>query len=218
MPKVILKEVVKDIFHLEFPTPYLAGATLMRFQEYYESPKFHGKIFTLEEYMDYYAAKHGGFTYCEDFIGYNFPSETLIPFYEGKFDPLSVKESKILEAFLGKTEYYVIATASNSSSRYDDFIHELGHGLFRIDSEYREKVKKILSEVDLKPIYEYLKDAEYCRSQFLDEAHAVLLEEAMSFRRTGLKAQDYSVARKALRRIYMEHRKLIKSETQTIKL
>ena len=42
-----------------FDTQYDLCSTLVRIQEFYESDsdKFRGKLFTLDEYMDYYATK-----------------------------------------------------------------------------------------------------------------------------------------------------------------
>ena len=42
---------------------YTLASAFLRFQEHYESPKFRGEIFSLEEFMDWYAVEVGNFTY-----------------------------------------------------------------------------------------------------------------------------------------------------------
>ncbi|MBW3011416.1 hypothetical protein KY326_04315, partial [Candidatus Woesearchaeota archaeon] len=103
-----LIELTRDIFHVMFPTQLELTSTLLRFQEHFEGQEFKGKIFTLEEYKEWYVAnsvmgkKTGMFTYYEDWSGFNFPSDTLGPFSDGKFDPLSDAESHFLNLFRGK--------------------------------------------------------------------------------------------------------------------
>ena len=100
-----VKEIIKNIFHISFSTQHELASTFLRFQEYYESPKFRGKIFSFYEYKKWYTAnspkgkKTGKFTYYKDWGGFNIPSYVLKPFYQGKFNPLSNKEKKFLRAF-----------------------------------------------------------------------------------------------------------------------
>jgi hypothetical protein len=84
-----------NIHLLVFDNQYDLASTFLRFQEHYESPEFAGKVFTLDEYKNWYinhsprASKDGVFTYYEDWNGFNIPSKILKPFYGGKFSPLS---------------------------------------------------------------------------------------------------------------------------------
>lgn len=67
-----LTEILKDVFHLNYLTQEQLASTFLRFQEHYESPEFRGKIFTLDEYKEWYmtnspnSIKKGIFTYYED--------------------------------------------------------------------------------------------------------------------------------------------------------
>lgn len=88
------------IYLVRLPNRYKLASTFMRFQEYYESSKFRGRIFSSEEFMDWYAKQKGNSTYFQDWgSGFNIPSCVLTPFYAGKFDPLDKKEKKLLKAF-----------------------------------------------------------------------------------------------------------------------
>jgi hypothetical protein len=76
-------KVAEGIYLLRFKTQYELTSTFLRVQEHYESPQFHGRIFTLEQYMDWYVADNGAFTYFQDWSGFNVPSTAFQPFYEG---------------------------------------------------------------------------------------------------------------------------------------
>ena len=126
---IIKHKVADGIYLLRFKTQYELTSTFLRVQEHYESPQFHGRIFTLEQYMDWYVAENGAFTYFQDWSGFNVPSTAFQPFYEGKFDPLTRKEKRLLGLFRNlHGRFYVIGI-------YDDgkkgtLTHELAHALF----------------------------------------------------------------------------------------
>jgi len=213
------KEISDNIFHLEFPTSHLMCSTLVRFQEHYECPKYKEKVFTLEEYMDWYAERFGDFTYFLDIAGFNIPSSALEKFYQGKFDPLTKKEKKILSLFKNiKKPFYIIATFKSSSTHDNDLIHEVSHGLYCVNDEYHKNVRRILKGVDLSDIYKWLKSKGYHKEHFFDEAHATLMEDTKSFNGCDLRASDYRVIRKKLRDNYYEHYVQLISKTQKVKL
>jgi len=115
MTKIIKKSVTQKIFLLIFKKQEMLASTFLRFQEYYESPKFKGRIFRLEEYKKWYiknspqGQQTGKFTYYSDWNGFNIPSVVLKPFYEGKFNPLSQSEKELLKMFQNKKEkFYII--------------------------------------------------------------------------------------------------------------
>lgn len=217
---VTLKEISENIFHLEFSTPHLMCSTLIRFQEYYECPKYKNKVFTLEEYMDWYADKFGDFTYFTEVAGFNMPSSVLDKFYAGKFDPLTRKEQWILKLFkkLSRNPFYIIATCKNSIDHENDLIHEISHGLYYVNREYRNGVRKILAGADLSGIYEWLRKRGYHKDHLFDEAHAILLEDAKSFGRCGQQASQYREVRRKLRANYDEHFVWLINRTQKVKI
>ena len=178
-----VREITKNIFHLKFSTQSELASTFLRFQEYYESPKFKGGVFTLEEYKKWYIAnstqgkKTGKFTYYQDWTGFNIPSKVLKPFYQGQFDPLSDKEKGLLELFKDKKDekFYIIGTFGKSSA----LKHEIAHGLFYTNESYKNEVLKILEEISKKTkekINNMLRDTGgYHQSVLTDELHAFVL-------------------------------------------
>lgn len=72
-----LTAVEPDIFLIE-AEPYQLAMMLWRATEFRESPAFAGKVPTLAEYMEWYAATgEGSFTYPKDWVGFNVSLEDL---------------------------------------------------------------------------------------------------------------------------------------------
>ncbi len=164
------KIVKKGIFLLKFKDQHSLTSTFLRFQEHYESPKFRGKIFSLKEFKSWYkTTKKGKFTYYTDWNGFNIPNYILKPFYQGKFNPLSLKERKLLNLFKDQsTQFYIIGTHEKCNS----FKHELGHAMFYMDSNYKFEVVKIIKRFKLNKIKKKLISIGYCNPVLNDEINA----------------------------------------------
>jgi hypothetical protein len=63
MIKIAKRKIAKGVYLLRFKTQYELAATFIRVQEHYESSRFYGRIFSLEQFMDWYAKRYGNFTY-----------------------------------------------------------------------------------------------------------------------------------------------------------
>jgi hypothetical protein len=172
--KIAKSKIAKGIYLLRFETQYELTATFLRIQEYYESPRFHGRIFSLEEYMDWYARRHGNFTYYEDWAGFNVPSTAFRPFYEGKFDPLSEKEKQLLRLFKDlKDRFYVIGIYDAGAK--GSLTHELAHALFFIDDSYRAAVQRALRGYDTTKLANQIAEAGYAKHVIPDEIQAYIV-------------------------------------------
>ena len=201
-----IKELYPKFFHLEFESQKDLTSTLIRFQEHYESPKFRGKIFSLDEFVSWYKTiKKGKFTYFTDWSGFNFPSTVLNPFQCGDFGQLTVREKTILRRLPKSGKFYVVATHRNKNQSKDILVmrHELAHALFYLNPRYRKAALKILNKVKLKPIFKYLKSmGGYCSEVLLDEAHAYLMVDSLDLRDEGIKLKPYKKAIKKLNRLF----------------
>lgn len=187
------------IHHVSFPTRHLVTSTFLRFQEHYESPEFAGKVFTLEEFMDWYAATRGAFTYCEDWSGFNLPSSVFAPFRAGKFDPLTRKEAWLLGLFDGIEEpFYVIGTVEGG----DALGHEIVHGLFSTAPGYADEVRATLATHPLPAMRLALGKMGYAEHVFDDELNAYLLT-GLSKELVGKDRASAAKAKKALRAIFI---------------
>ncbi len=176
--------ITRNIHLLIFDNQIEIASTLLRFEEHYESPEFRGKIFSLKDYKDWYIAnsprgkKTGKFTYYTDWDGFNIPSYVLKPFFEGKFNPLSIKEKKVLDMFKNTNEpYYIIAIHREMYELSLLLRHEVAHGLFYTDKNYKKEVLNVLSMFDKEKILKGIRInfAGYHQAVMDDEIHAYSL-------------------------------------------
>ena len=169
------KEIKRNIFLVTFPNQYLITSTLLRFQEYYESPKFHGKFFNLEEFQDWYAKEHNNvFSYYTDWVGFNFPSSILDSFYIGHFSPLTEKEHVFLDLFepewaKGLEDYYIISIFGKDQGVID---HEMAHALYSTSSMYKMLTNDIMERYDTRPVKKLLLENGYAKHVIKDEIQA----------------------------------------------
>lgn len=168
-------EIIPRVYHLEFETQLDMTSTLLRFQEYFESPKFRKKIFTMKEYINWYSGEHNGiFSYFDDWNGFNFPSNTLKPFYDKKFKGITKREKSILNYFKSKRgKFYIIGTHLEDGG-VESLSHEISHAIYYINSEYKNNVNSILSKIDLTELNNEISNIGYHKSVWLDEIHAYL--------------------------------------------
>jgi hypothetical protein len=196
--------VAESIFLVRFDTQYALASTFLRVQEHYESSRFRNRVFSLEQYMDWYADRFGAFTYYQDWSGFNVPSTALDPFYEGKFDPLLEKEKRLLRLFESERRPFYVIGVSND----EDLEHELTHALFFTRPAYRKAVRAAMRGYDTSALEKRLADLGYHRSVLLDEAHAYLIAPPDG---RGWSLPKLGGLRKKLRAIYREHAKGVRS-------
>lgn len=199
---VVKSRVASGIFLLRFRTQYQLAATFLRVQEHYESPRFHGRVFSLEQYMDWYAERYGNFTYYQDWSGFNVPSTALQPFYAGRFDPLSEKEKQLLGMFRSvRRRFYVIGVVGRGGG---SLTHELAHALFFIDAVYRKAVQRAMLAYDSSTLEQQLSKAGYARHVIQDETQAYLVAPS---RKLGTGLRQLEPLRRELRTLFRKHAK-----------
>ena len=156
------------------------GSTFVRFQEFYESPEFKGKYFSLNQFQEWYmkSTNKDNFTYYDDWYGFNIPSEVLIPFYEGHFDPLTENEQNLLNYFKGKTGKFYIIGCMNDEKIEDNLKHEIAHALYYANSDYKKESDAVLASIepDIIKLFkdQFDKSAGYHPDVFKDEVQAYL--------------------------------------------
>lgn len=192
------------IYHVLFENGYKLSSTILRFQETYESPEFRGKAFSLEEFMDWYAERHGNFTYYQDWQeGFNIPSEILWRLLSKDFSPLSEKEKALIKLLSDKKikgRFYIIATKENPN--IITLLHEIVHGLFYIVPEYREEVKRCINRHDTRALRKVLAYNDYHPAVMTDEINAYLVTGPL---REMKRAKNFNILTKRLRSIYKKH-------------
>jgi hypothetical protein len=198
--RIAKSKVGKGIYLLRFKTQYQLTATFLRVQEHYESPRFRGRIFSLEQYMDWYAKRYGNFTYYQDWSGFNVPSTAFQPFYEGKFDPLSEKEKQLLGLFNDLRERFYVIGIYDSGAK-DSLTHELAHALFFIDDRYREAVREAMRGYDTSALARQIAEAGYAKHVIPDEIQAYIVAPSGEL----AAAPRLKPLRQELRALYKQH-------------
>jgi hypothetical protein len=172
-----IERLLPKVYHINFKTQRELCSTFLRFEEFYESPEFKGKIFTLQKYIAWYKKTYyGTWTYYSDWSGFNMPGYILIPFQEGKFGKLSKKEQILIglcEMVIEEDlkDVYIIGTYGVDKKTLD---HELAHALYFVNPNYKKDVDTYLNEVDTTKLELWLRNQGYHSSVFRDECNAYI--------------------------------------------
>ena len=196
--------LLPHVYHLSFKTQYELCMSFVRIQEFYESPKFRNKYFTLEQYMDYWCKEfgNGSFTYPSVWEGFNVPGKILMRWWnkcESMEDNLREREEKLLDVTV-ETMYkeqlddmrdlnkiYIIASHSEDSKdeKNKTIQHELAHAMYYLYPEYRKKCKELLKNIskeELKDVTKELLEMGYCKEVIEDEMQAYFSTETISLK------------------------------------
>lgn len=186
MFNITIKQIIPNLLHLKFENQYEVTSTFLRLQEFYESPfdNIRNNYFTLEHYMDTYANEMGNFTYHIDWAGFNVPGNVVLEFYETFSHDMLLEKEKTLKQIImqaqqdGKIQgdnFYIIGTYGGDDIHV--IRHEIAHGLFYLNTEYRKQVLEILNKIpesNMEAMTTWLSDKGYTNQVFLDEINAYL--------------------------------------------
>lgn len=179
-------ELLKNVYLLEFNSRESMCKAFVRIQEHYESPKFRGKIFGLDEFKEWYSSHNADnkFTYYADWNGMNVPSYVLSPFFRGEFDPMHKEEKELVDSFkdIKDTKFYVIGSHAKTDRVLDIITHEIAHALYYTNEDYRKWVDVILGAFNTEEIQKELKnDCGYHQDVLMDEVHAYSLSKKTKY-------------------------------------
>jgi hypothetical protein len=182
-----MKTTIKNnIIHIRFENRYEMTSTMVRMQEFYESPfpEINGKYFTLDNFMDVYVehSKDNEFTYFTDWEGFNLPGKVVNKFLRMYIFKLREKEVKLfreipLSMLLGFRKFYLIATFND-----DSLVHEIAHALYDLNLEYHDDMLTqihLLSAKKLAWWYNKLEKQGYCKEVFNDEIQAYSIDKGV---------------------------------------
>ena len=201
------------VWHVEIDDRWELGMTFLRIQEHYESgnPDFQGKIFSLEEYMDWYASAyikskklHGAFIYASNWAAFNVPGSSVLAVYL-TFPEHSKKEVRLFNALLEEKafdieHFYVIANRRGAPKSF--FNHEFRHALFAVNAEYREDVVAIVAQYPLVELSQWILK-HYAPSVLVDEIQAYALTGWPSKVRVTLEMRALRRELKAVEKKYL---------------
>ena len=150
-----IEEVRPNVFAVIVKDHYHRAMLFCRVQEYYESPnpQFRGKNFSIWDYIEWYSREHRDvFTYTFDWGGFNIPLKTAwdcyekLKEYESPYDEVMDKITRTIEMTMFNKKNtrnwngYIIGADSTESDTFD---HEICHGLYATNKEYKELVDEI---------------------------------------------------------------------------
>jgi hypothetical protein len=180
-----IKKEAENIYSVVYDTQYELTMSFVRLQEFYESPKFKGQYFTLEEYMDYWAGNfgNGSFDYPVRWSGFNIPGKVLSNWIEAFEEGVLREKELILINRLRKVfkrdkksleEVYIIGAYKGKDCR-SVIDHEMAHAFYNLNSKYRNDMNKLIESCDSSPVINAkskLIDMGYCEDVILDEIQA----------------------------------------------
>ncbi len=216
--KINNESQVKAIFK-KFPSEYNIYAVeaetknelchiFVRAQAFYESNKFKDKVFTLDEFKQWYSGD-GDFTYYDDWRGFNIPDYSIQKFIDGRFEPLSVYERWLMENIKETVDtskpFYIVGYADG----YDDTKrHELSHALYYLCPEYKKAVDKVIKSIpksELKTLVKFLEARKYSKSVYPDEMQAYIMADKQFMIEQNGWIDAYQPYSDKLNKIFDEH-------------
>ncbi len=184
-----IEEVRPNVFAVVVPDHYHRAMLFCRVQEYYESPnpQFRGKNFSIWDYIEWYSREHRDvFTYTFDWGGFNIPLKTAWDCYE-KLREHESPYDEVMESIIRTIELkmfykkntrnwnaYIIGADSTESDTFD---HEICHGLYATNKEYKllvDEVTETISTKDYSTFKNNLIKMGYTDSVIDDEIQAYL--------------------------------------------
>lgn len=152
------KQILPHIYHIHMDLCYDLAMHFWRYQEYYESPSFKGRIVSLIDYMETYAKSEGKgvFSYPDDWSGFNVPSTILIEVSEADLPDLNkydIKMRSLVTAIQKKEKghpFYFIGTCGDDEYLKETLNHEIGHALYFFDEEYKEVMDQLIENMPKK--------------------------------------------------------------------
>lgn len=186
-----IREIIPKVYCLMYDTGYDLCMSFVRIQEFYESPFYKGKYFTLEDFMDYWSLNFGEgcFDYTASWAGFNFPGKVLenwISVFES-FENFREKENILIGKILRKSKFdlkdiYIIGTHKENKmkERKEIVEHELAHAMYYLYPKYKQSCNKLISTlkstkwgmVKYEQTAGRLKDMGYCDDVIDDEIQA----------------------------------------------
>ncbi len=197
------------LYELRFDDQYEMCMTFLRYQEFYESPRFEKRKFTLAQYMSWYVkdqSKDGSFSYPRDWGGFNIPADII-----ARVQELGIDDGNHYDMLMGSL-YQIIAAQDDDAyligvtrgAQLD--AHETTHAMWHIDDVYRREAKKLL---DTEPalvskLITALKARGYTDVTALDEVQTYLTTGDGLFKEHK-KAPGYRKLQKRLKELHGKH-------------
>jgi len=191
----------EGVYELRFDDLYELCMTFLRYQEFYESPRFQDKKFTLAEYMSWYVKNQGAlvkikdkdvpyFSYpVADWGGFNIPAEVISQVNDMGIDDPNHYDALMLAIYrimMSQCDRAYLIGVQSDVGELDD--HEMTHAMYYLDEEYRRRCTGIIGNTNhalLDLMREVLFAKGYTEKTFYDEVQAYLTTGGKIFEKDG---------------------------------
>jgi hypothetical protein len=190
LDQIKLFEVYPKIFAVVIKDDKLRSRVFLRYQEFYESDSdsFRGKSFKWNDYIKFYKekTKRDYFSYHEDFAGYNVPCDTIeackakIPDLN-IYDMIMFSVTDTIKKLVGDSPYYLIGIDQDNGDDPSLIFHEVAHGLWFSDPDYKNKMTEQINNMDPK-----VKDKMIDKIKAYGYGDNVYMDELQAYMATGL--------------------------------
>lgn len=198
------------LFELRFDDQHEMCMTFLRYQEFYESPRYVGRKFTLAEFMSWYVkeqSKDGSFSYPSDWGGFNLPVDIITQVHKlgiddpNHYDALMWSLSRIISAQCDGA--YLIGVGK--TAELDE--HEMTHAMFHIVDKYRDDVLSVLTKhaVLVDKLKAILLNNGYAEVTGLDEVNAYVTTGDHGFFKKHKKSYAYRQLAQQLKALHKKH-------------
>lgn len=145
--KFRLEEILPKIYLLIADDATELAQLFMRCQEFYENPTWKGKNFTIQEFTDWYIEEYGEMSYSTDWVGFNIPVQEIRNCYKNCPDWNKWDDIMTDWVFFRNlpVDGYLIGVSTKHISAID---HEIAHGLYTTNQEYRDEMIKLTASSD----------------------------------------------------------------------
>ena len=180
-----LWKVADKIYAVSCTDDNVKNMLFCRFQEHYESPEFKQKKFKMTDYIKWYKKDNDKFTYTDDWSGFNLPSETIEDCLSGIEDEndWDIMMRSIIETIKSEEsgKFYLLGVEEMVMGGEDVLDHEISHGMFYTDPQYKSEIFELIRQMDLK-------DREMMTKIILDYGYdeSVVDDEIGAYLTTGL--------------------------------
>ncbi len=212
-----IEEVRPNVFAVIVKDHYHRAMLFCRVQEFYESPnpQFRGKNFSIWDYIEWYSREHRDvFTYTFDWGGFNIPLKTAwdcyekLKEYESPYDETMDNIIRTIEMKMFNKKNtrnwnaYIIGADSTES---DTFEHEICHGLYATNKEYKQLVDEITETILTKDYLTFKNNL--IKMGYTD---GVIDDEIQAYLSTNYEYTKFSkgVSKKTLKQLSKEYQKV----------
>lgn len=150
----------------------MVAAACGRFGEFASHPEFKGKVFHWDDLREWEVARYGTFRYLDYWEGFTLHGRDLAAFRQGKFDPLTDEERRLLALLSDATEETTIIACAEGDRA--TFSHELVHALFERVPGYRAAALDAFEGAHLPKLHAELRRMGYREDALANESNAYL--------------------------------------------